>query len=229
MTFDPEAMLAQSIAAMNSVGSLFDFSSEPVEGTDEQKVVTATVEPSMQLLSLRVLPKWQDKIEPEQLNLAVRMAIGNATCKVMGFDPAGDKRPPVAADPADIEVTAADREQARQRIEGGMSMFDGVENADRGELWERFHSTMDRAKAIDPQVHQNPGEKQYFNESRRASMTYAQGLPVEVDFDLNWVRSRSGNAITEALMEIIDQAREDNAELAERNNHLIAGLSRNDH
>lgn len=228
MTFDPEAMLAQSIAAMNSVGSLFDFASEPVEGTDEKKVVTATVEPSMQLLSVRVQPKWQEKIEPEHLNLAVRMAIGNATCKVMGFDPAGDKPAPVAPDPEHIEVTAADREQARQRIENGMKRFEGVENADHGELWEKFHSTMDQAKAIDPEPSRNPGEKQYFNESRRASMTYAEGLPVEVDFDLNWLRSRSGNAITEALTQIIDQAREDNAELAERNSHLIAGLGRND-
>lgn len=226
MTFDAEAMLAKSIAAMNSIGSLFEFSEEPVEGTDEQKVVTATVEPSMQLLSLRVLPKWQEKIEPEQLNLAVRMAIGNATCKVMGFDPAGDRRPPVPPDPEDIEVTAADREEARQRVQSGMKRFDGIESADRSELWERFDSTMDRAKAMDTTVQQNPGEKQYFNESRRASMTYAQGMPVEVEFDLNWLRSRSGNAVTEALMQIIDQAREDNAELAERNSHLIAGLGR---
>ena len=210
---DPMRQLEQSLAELHQLTAKLKVVSQPGEGHDPAGVVTAALDAEQRLTAITVAAKWQEKVEPDALAQAVQAAISDGMVQSFG----GADQPEVA-ESGEPEITPAIRDEAQEMVAERTRYFDAaVASGDQDALLAQFNQAMaqfDRI-AADLERRANEGARvEYFNNSRRASIVYESGFPVEVRLDRNWVRGLSGNTITTAFAEILEQAAEQRHQLS---------------
>lgn len=212
---DPRAALAgleQTMANMRQMAETLSVTeADETQGADESGAVTAVVGRDSRVKSITVIPQWQKSLEPDQLAGAVRTAVGRAVCGVYGIDPDADQEPEVGLDErmVDAPVTEEDREEAARRVFEQKDRLEADSHRDIDQLMEEFERVTERLERITQELPEDVPDTEVFSENRRVSMVFATGgLLTEVTFDQHWVKSQSGNVVTENLAHILEQASE---------------------
>ncbi|NNG21359.1 hypothetical protein HJ590_17715 [Naumannella sp. ID2617S] len=212
---DPMQELQRSLARLHQLSTMIKTVSQQAEGRDPSGAVTVIMDADQRLTSITVATKWQEKVEPEALAAAVQAAISDAM--VQSFGGPGQAEPGLQEPP---EPSEEDRRRARAMISEQTDFFSRAAQRSEGELMEKLHGAMARFNQLSSELQpRQDGPAEYFNASRRASIVYQAGFPVEVRLDRNWVKSLSGMSLTAAFAEILEQA-------AGERNQLHLGLDR---
>lgn len=210
---DPRTALAgleQTMANMRQIAEAISVTdAEEIEGADESGAVTAVVGRDSRVKSITVTPRWQQLVEPDQLAGAIRTAVGRAVCGVYGIDPDADQEPEVGLDErmADAPVTEQDRQEAERRVSEQRARLEADSHRDIDQLMEQFEQIADKLERVTQDLPEDAPDAELFSENRRVSMVFAAGgILTDVNVDLHWVKSQSGNVVTENLTSILEQA-----------------------
>lgn len=213
------AELEQAIADLNAFASTFELPDGDVTEHDRRGVVAVTVSPGLSVTTITVLPTWEEKVPAPELALAVDEALGRATTRALGLDPDADAQPEPDARPAPI--TPQVRAEARRTIDQAeRRLLDQAATMGRD-----FRAGEDRIDALVAQMEsaitatelaQSPdalpdSPQRVYSANRMVSMATTGMSFMATDINQNWLKGRSGTAVTQCLAEILEQAPQDQA------------------
>ncbi len=218
---DLMAELEQAVADLNSFATAFDVPEGDVTESDRRGVVSATVNPNLAVVSIVVKPTWETTVPAEELAVCVDEALGRATTRAMGIDP--DAAPDEAAEPdtGPAPITAADRAEARRTVEETeRRMLDSAAALGRdpeaaANRIDAMVAQMEAAitaseQALDRgELSEDPNR--YYSANRMVSMASSGMSFMGTDINVNWLRGKSGTAVTQCLTEVLEQAPQDQA------------------
>ncbi len=227
MPFDESDLMAeleQAIADLSSFASAFTMPDGDVTETDRRGVVAATVSPNLAVVKITVQPTWENTVPAAELALAVDEALGRATTRAMGIDPdgapveldldAGASEPPAPITPevraeANRTVAQTERRLLDQAAEMGRDPRAAEDRIDR------MVAQMEGAIASTERAQSEgalPDEPvRYYSANRMVSMASSGMSFMGTDINQNWLRGKSGTAVTQCLAEILEQAPQDQA------------------
>ncbi|HPZ49034.1 MAG TPA: hypothetical protein PLA44_04145 [Propionibacteriaceae bacterium] len=221
---DLMAELEQAIADLNSLATSFQMPEGDVTETDRRGVASATVTPDLAVSALSVVPTWENKIPAEELAMAIDEALGRATTRAMGIDPDADPEAAAADEPpadAPTPVTAADRAEARQTLHDveermlnqaaamGRDERAAEDHIDR--MVAQMESALSAAERAQAEGTLPDEPNRFYSANKMVSMASTGMSFMGTEINLNWLRGKSGTAVTQCLAEILEQAPQDQA------------------
>ncbi len=220
--FDESSLMAeleQTIADLNAITAAFTMPEAEVTETDRRGVATATVSPHLAVTRISVQPTWEHTVTAAELPAALDDAIGRATMRAMGLDPDGEESPDSLSGAAPI--TGAVRAEAHRTVQQTeQRLLDQAATQGRDPRATEDHidrlvaqmeaaiSAAERAQAEGPL--QDEPERLY-SDNHMVSMASNGVSLMGTEINQNWLRGKSGTAVTQCLSEILDQAPRDQA------------------
>jgi|JI8StandDraft_1071087.scaffolds.fasta_scaffold89293_2 hypothetical protein len=225
MPFDEDDLMAeleQAVADLKAFASAFTLPEGDVTETDLTGVVAATVTPGLAVRSIVVQPTWENVVEAGRLAACVDEALGRATSRAMGIDP--DLAIDLDAEEAPsgpAPVTASDKAEARRTVaDMERHLLDQAASIDRdpeaaATRLEQLVSQMESAIAATERAQAEgipDGEPDRLYSANRMVSMASNGMSfLGTDININWLKGKSGSAVTQCLSEILEQAPQDQA------------------
>lgn len=214
-----QADLEQVTADMNRVASLFSLPEGDVTETDDLDLVTVVVSPDLAVRSVTVDARWGEEVSPDDLTVRVNTTLSRATVRAMGFDPdAAVPDDPGADVPQErATVTEADKAAAARLLQATEAAMDATirqaaqspdsVGAEIEEMLDRVEAQLRAAEAATVRADDEAGEEpaRLYSENRMVSAAVVAGTVSDIEINANWLRGKSGTAVTQCLAEILQQ------------------------
>lgn len=204
--------LEEAIASVRGINGVLQPPTEQFTETDEDRIVTVSVDADGNFTQIKVASGWEDRLEPEMLQSRINEVIVRAVVHRLGLNP------DMTQDEADAlveqiglpsQVQQKDRDMAEQMVfEQSRDFEQLVEQvgADSGRALEELYKNLDRLDAALSSQDTPTQEQRYYSKNRMVSVL-SNGQDIrEVSFKENWLDiPRSGTTITICFNEILEQ------------------------